>query len=138
MAGTLSEAHRNHRPGWAGHCETPTGSEEEEEGGEGAGAYPKDEAMTTEAQWDGNERRARPHPYDITEDNMGQSPTWKWVAITAIGVIGCMLIFGANMLAGFVVTLHGQVDVNKTDIVQIKEDVRHIKRGVDDLLERGE
>ena len=84
----------------------------------------------SEAAWEGEERRGMGDEHHRRDDN----PTWRWVAVTALGVMTTLTLLVIQWGISFATTLNQQVQQHEKTIAIIESDVRYIKEGVDKLV----
>lgn len=83
-----------------------------------------------EVDWTGQERREMGQDHHRKDDN----PTWRWVAVTALGVITAVTMLSIQQWISFSSTLNRQVQEHEKTIAVIQQDVAYIKDGVEQLV----
>lgn len=83
-----------------------------------------------EVDWQGEDRRTMGQEHHRKDDN----PTWRWVAVTALGVMTTLTLLVIQWGISFASTLNQQVQSHEKTIAVIQQDVTYIKDGVDKLV----
>lgn len=63
------------------------------------------------------------------------NPTWRWVAVTALGIMTTLAILTLQIGISFAAQLNEKVQAHDKTIAIIQQDVTYIKEGVEKLVQ---
>ena len=86
----------------------------------------------SDATYEGEERRGMHESRHRKDDN----PTWRWVAVTALGVMATLAVLTLQIGINFAAQLNEKVQAHDKTIAIIQQDVTYIKDGVEKLVGR--